>query len=571
MQIASESDHHVASKWKAVRMSNTALMFFEAARIQGFLTAGGRLRDLAGGSALIEQIGEAGSDGMLGQAASAIGMDVAEPHEDSDVPDGRLILLRNSGGAVHALAPDEAGARRLLEELSLRVLERAPGLEVLGTVVPMEEISPEGFREAWSRAREVLSEQKQSARAPISFAPPFLARCVATGGVAVGKVKDQRLAANPLTPRRNAEDANARLRKALGMDDFEFPMDTDDLSSDEGGYLSVIHLDGNNIGRLLRGLGDGAQSMSDLLGRNRRASTNLAGLSETPVKKAIKWICGHVIEVDSIVEVRLESGRWRTPIKSSGSNMLPLRPLVMGGDDLTIICEGRIALPFVRQLLTQFEECSKETAKALGQADGKPLYACAGVAIVKKSYPFAKAYELAEELMKEAKKAARKQAGSYIDFEVVTASQHSSPEQARGTPGVGKSKQGGHGLTRRPYSLADFGKLLEDAWAVHNRLPRRQVRAIADAATVSREAADNALSHLDSQLDRNLSGLSNPMTRDELKNLLHRWGCEDGSVFSDDGTVWLDLIEVSRFFGKHEDTGETKMEQVKSEVTGGQG
>jgi hypothetical protein len=76
---------------------------------------------------------------------------------------------------------------------------------------------------------------------------------------------------------------------------------------------------------------------------------------------------------------------------------LPFRPLVFGGDDLTFVCDGRVGLSLTLEYLRQFESC---TAKLSG---GK-LTASAGVAIVKSHYPFARAYALADELCREAKK-----------------------------------------------------------------------------------------------------------------------------------------------------------------------
>jgi hypothetical protein len=86
---------------------------------------------------------------------------------------------------------------------------------------------------------------------------------------------------------------------------------------------------------------------------------------------------------------------------------------VLGGDDLTIICDGQYAVRFTRDFLTQFEV---ETAKIDQEHDhgiipeiaqmafgvGR-LGMCAGIAIVKPHFPFHAAYDLAEALLKSAK------------------------------------------------------------------------------------------------------------------------------------------------------------------------
>ena len=81
---------------------------------------------------------------------------------------------------------------------------------------------------------------------------------------------------------------------------------------------------------------------------------------------------------------------------------LPLRPIVLGGDDLTVIIRGDLAVDFTKTYLAEFE---KQTKNLLGDLnDGNGLTACAGIAFVKSSFPYYYGYQLAEELCEEAKK-----------------------------------------------------------------------------------------------------------------------------------------------------------------------
>lgn len=538
-------------------MGKPALLAVEAARIQTFLTAGGRLRDLAGGSALVEAIGE--EDGLLGQALKACGLKPVEPAELKGQPPGpgSFMLLRNSGGAVHGLAPDTESARRLIETLSLAVLEELPGLNLLASHVDLEGWDSAAFAAAWEKLRLHLAGQKQEPRGRTQFTPPFVARCEATGEAASGRDNNnRRLADNPKLLRESADMANSRLhgRFKAAVGDRQFPLDVDDLSGEDGGYLAVVHLDGNDIGRMLRRSGSREQDINSLLTHRRELSAGLAALSEAPARAVVQHFSG-MIDGDFM---EAADGRWRLRL---ARGFLPFRPLVMGGDDLTLVCEGRIAFPLVIQLLTEFEKLSKDVAGPLGAADGV-VHACAGVAIVKKHYPFAKAYELAEDLTRLAKRKARRESGSCIDFEVVTATQHTAPEVSRGLHGIGKTRRSPHrGLTCRPYLLRDFEKLMEDAWTIHTCLPGRQVRAIADAAMDSIESADAALHHLLSQLDRGLAGLPHAMSREELRSFL---GGE--SIFRGESTHWHDLLEVGRFFNRVEVADSDLVQSARGEA-----
>jgi hypothetical protein len=81
--------------------------------------------------------------------------------------------------------------------------------------------------------------------------------------------------------------------------------------------------------------------------------------------------------------------------------ILPFRPIVYGGDDVTFVCDGRLGLALAAIYLEEWERVTKEST-TIGAA-----YACAGVAIVKSHYPFVRAYTLAGTLCAGAKKAVR--------------------------------------------------------------------------------------------------------------------------------------------------------------------
>jgi len=83
---------------------------------------------------------------------------------------------------------------------------------------------------------------------------------------------------------------------------------------------------------------------------------------------------------------------WLERDDRTGRLYLPFRPIVFGGDDTTFVCDGRIGLSLAQIYLEEFE---RQTQRLL---PGGKATASAGVAIVKVHYPFARAYDLAEEL-----------------------------------------------------------------------------------------------------------------------------------------------------------------------------
>jgi hypothetical protein len=98
---------------------------------------------------------------------------------------------------------------------------------------------------------------------------------------------------------------------------------------------------------------------------------------------------------------------------------LPIRPVVIGGDDLTVIIKGNLAIDFTNKFLNSFKQRTAEYFKGLItdydlHKFENGLTACAGIAYVKPSYPFHYAVELAEELCSYSKTKAKKINGENV-------------------------------------------------------------------------------------------------------------------------------------------------------------
>jgi len=123
--------------------------------------------------------------------------------------------------------------------------------------------------------------------------------------------------------------------------------------------IAVIHIDGNGLGMLIR----------DLKIPISEFSKNLDDATKEAYKMAKKDY--------------------------------KIRDVILGGDDVSVICDADVALSFTKDFLEEFE---KKTQEKLGNK----LTACAGIAICNEKYPIHYAYSLAEELCGEAKKDAKK-------------------------------------------------------------------------------------------------------------------------------------------------------------------
>ncbi|MDO4178148.1 MAG: hypothetical protein Q4D21_03065 [Phascolarctobacterium sp.] len=122
-----------------------------------------------------------------------------------------------------------------------------------------------------------------------------------------------------------------------------------------------------------------------------------------------------------------------------------MRPIIIGGDDITIISTGRLGLEFSVKFI---EALSPDPAK--GKEDG--IYCCGGVAIVHANYPFYRAYELAEQVCAEAKKLSRGKNASLIDFAILHGEAY--PELSQLRDHQYKALNGERNLHFGPYYIA---------------------------------------------------------------------------------------------------------------------
>lgn len=122
---------------------------------------------------------------------------------------------------------------------------------------------------------------------------------------------------------------------------------------------------------------------------------------------------------------------WQTVDNIADANRLktlPVVPVLVGGDDVTVYTDGRYAIPFAEAYIRHYERLTgeddllKELAVIAGAPEPGSLTASAGVAIVGRNFPFHIAYDLAEGLVSRGKKLGKKPGASpcsTIDFHVL--------------------------------------------------------------------------------------------------------------------------------------------------------
>lgn len=379
-------------------MPTFTLTILDTVAIQNYIFGSNRLKENVGASELVKQATETWAYESLPQ----------QPLSDARIEDGntKTEVVYVGGGNTVILFADEPEAKAFAARLSEQLITAAPGIELAVVHQPFDwaqdalggKKSGKMF-EAFGRLADL--KRRQLTNRPL-IGLGVTATCQSTGQPAVtivaeGKETPRLISAEVAAKLKGEEKVNKKLIGNLSDSGYEMISNFDELGSkDESSYLAVVHADGNGMGKLLEQIGaehpQASQNRAYLLAL-RSFSHDVKAASE----KALKLMEEKLLQSVRPDEKGEEKIMGVVPVKDK---RLPYRRLVSGGDDLTFVCDGRLALTLIAFYLKMFEQ----EMKATHNPRLKDVHACAGIAVVKSHYPFARAYELAESLSQEAKK-----------------------------------------------------------------------------------------------------------------------------------------------------------------------
>jgi len=187
---------------------------------------------------------------------------------------------------------------------------------------------------------------------------------------------------------------NLITRMSGDTNDETWPKELKEIAGSDRKYIAIIHADGNALGQMLL-------EMQKYFEKNPTAdSLNIyKGFSNAIEDATLEAV------QDAYKAVILKD------FEKKKATLKPARPIVLGGDDVTIIIRADLAFEFTKIFLSRFENTSKQALKKhLGHFNidlPEMLTACAGIAFVKQAYPFSRACQLAESLCGDAKKIAK--------------------------------------------------------------------------------------------------------------------------------------------------------------------
>lgn len=344
------------------------------------------------------------------------------------------------GGNMLILVADTDNNFKLCKEIvskwSEKILLQAPGLKTV-VAVGFIELDDEHFKKSLDNLYRILKENQNNILPQVDLPYTGLTlECDYSGKTADAVIDgESRRVAAEIKAKMEAFNCSAdKVRedyKDLLGKEYDFCSELEEIGYKDGeSYISIIHIDGNNMGVKF--------SACRKVAERKQLSINVAKIVKDGFRQLVSSI---IAEYDRYADV-LDMHKLITGKKK----ILPLRPIIVGGDDVTFICPGKLALTYAKRFIEYvnkyelindefhghiIKELRNRENSAPNVQISKCLSCCAGVAIIPAKYPFFRGYELAEQLCSAAKEKSRSDDGCYLDYMILHGEMSSELPQLR--------------------------------------------------------------------------------------------------------------------------------------------
>lgn len=360
--------------------------------IQNFIFQTNRLKDIVGASELVEQICTTAFGELLGRLSEG-----RDPNKLVKIANDDNWIV-GAAGKIDYLFCNKQECEQIVRDFPRKVVEMAPGITLSQAVVeiradgtPTVDSYSKDIEEALKELKNRLRAQRNKASRSASLGLIGIKRAPSTGMPGV-KAEGGSLIDEASKKKRASAPTLPLSRKAFGDGIVERNIAYDiGQMAGRNNWIALIHADGNGVGRVVEQVGKNLEEMKKFSACLDSITTAASRHAYDEVKNLFDW----------------DQNSEQT------TDIIPIRPIVLGGDDLTMICRADIAIKYTQCYLEEFEKQSKAQLGALEVgAESKKilesgLTACAGIAFIKLSYPFHYAVDLAEKLCGEAKKKAK--------------------------------------------------------------------------------------------------------------------------------------------------------------------
>jgi len=332
--------------------------------IQKFITETGKLKEIVGGSEWVEAI----CTDKFKELIEQIGPDKFQKDQ----------LILSAAGKIHYLFKDKSICEKVVKSFPKSIIQLTPNIQFSQAVIPVNDSLKENhFQQLFT----ALKSQRNRQASTYSKGLMIANRSRRTGRPACVHNQYNETFIDTTQDKKLIESKGKRLISKFSNGNF--PTEMEQITQQKE-WLAILHADGNSMGKTIQDL---YKELSN--GKDHTLLSSFSQALDKATKEAANKAFKEVVPLDK-------------------NNTYPMRPIVLGGDDLTIIIRGDLAINFAAAFLKYFEINTKEAFKKLDLPFlNNGFTACAGIAYIKSNYPIHYGVDLAEKLTKHAKTVAK--------------------------------------------------------------------------------------------------------------------------------------------------------------------
>jgi len=514
-------------------MSNTVFaVLIEVVSIQKYVFSSNKLKENLGASWLMQEIFTVFLDSVAGEIMGRSDLNAWEKeHSVIQMNNGAEFEVGYIGGGNALLFfRQEAKAREFINEWTKRLLVVSPGIVTalaLGDF-DLDEDFPGEIKKIFAQ----LHQNKYSQIPQTLIARHGITAECAHSGYSMENnwlyADNTYLSSSSWAKIEASERAGKELAKQCAgilNNQFCFSDELDQLGQLTGeSHIAIVHIDGNGMGKRFRK----AASLEQL----RKLSCAVQNVTTESFMSLLKHIADNFSDIETALGYE---GRHKWP-EERGKKILPFRPIIIGGDELTFVSEGRLGIYFAKLFLQFFEAKGAE----IKVEKGNGLSACAGAAITKTKYPFYRGYQLSAELCGSAKKTRlrEKDHGSWLDFHVAYGGFSGTIDEIRES----HYQSPGGSLLFRPYKINStdekgFETLVKNTQELKNSLPKNKRKELRQVLTLGKASIEKYMSQ----------NKARRLKLPEIKgNNYHI------RIYENNETPYFDMIEFMEFYPSFE-------------------
>ncbi|MCK9280540.1 MAG: hypothetical protein M0P71_07965 [Melioribacteraceae bacterium] len=488
--------------------------------IQAYVFGSNMLNDNLGASYLLENIFK-----NIPSYADIFSQKSIDQIKKEESPANNNEIIGYDGGGNKIMFFDtEEDAKNFIKEFSLYLLMVAPGL---GFASAIKRFDLDGNNKIdWKNGKNDLFKDLaiNKSKHPANTVIPrhgITAECVQSG-FSMDVFAEDNYVSSTIKPKLSSSEKSKKENDfADNHPGYKLTNGLDNLGQriNHENFIAIVHIDGNDMGLTFESI--------ETIEETRALSAKI----KEHVKNSFDKLLEHVVE-------DIENNKYKDLLDLRDKDVkdsifLPLRSIILGGDDITFVSEGKLGIYLAKLFMEYMSE--------LELPGGKKLSTCAGVAIQNTKFPFYRGYKIAEQLCDNAKKKRRtsidngKEGENWFDFHISYGGYSGSLEEIRDLHYTSERGK----LYSRPYRLEDFSALENEIKFFNKRdsngkliIANNKIKELREVLSQGESAQNKFIDHLNS--------LRINLYSDKTQN----------SLFVDGATKYLDIIELLEFYPK---------------------